>query len=93
MRVYQLSAYWFAALPAIVDSSEGSFVAGTPLPAAAASVVDALASEFPPGSFVYPADYHLDGVKISGESSLGKRPVSRALFDEEKKSMYLIHAF
>lgn len=71
------------------DSSEGSFVGATPLPAAAAAAIDALASGFPSGSFVYPEDQYAEGVKISGSSSLGKRPVSRVLFDDEKKCMYL----
>lgn len=70
-----------------VDSSESSFVAETPLPAVVVDAVGALASNFPSSSFVYPADEQVDGVKVRGESSLGKRPVSRALFDDEKKRM------
>lgn len=72
----------------MAESSEGSFVGGTPLPPGAAAAVEALAAGFPSGSFLYPEDEYADGVKISGSSSLGKRPVARTLFDDEKKCMF-----
>lgn len=80
--------YFFAHI-FFVDSSEGSFVGATPLPPAAVAAVDALASGFPSGSFIYPEDQYTEGVKISGSSSLGKRPVSRTLFDDDKKCMFI----
>lgn len=72
----------------MADSSGSSFAASSPLGAEAVSAAEPLGADFPAHGFVSPSDRYSEDITRGGTSSFGKRPVSRALFDDDRKRMY-----
>ena len=71
------------------EIGEESFVGDTLLSPSAADAINDFASEFPPPEFLFPAENSVEATKPIEASSLGKRSVSRALFDDLKKRIYI----
>ena len=71
------------------EIDEESFVGDTLLSPSAADAIHDFASEFPPSEFLFPAENSVEATKPIEPSFLGKRSVSRALFDDLKKRMYI----
>lgn len=69
------------------EIGEESFVGETLLSPSDANAIHDFGSEFSSPDYLLPAENYLESTKLVEGSSLGKRSVSRALFDDMKKRM------